>query len=193
MSLTVTSTASQSDPRSDDELIAIANGAGNDAAAAFESLYARYRDWVHALAFRFTRNQDTALDVTQEVFIYFLRKFPGFKLTARLTTFLYPAIKNLAIAHREKSYRFSSNDEVLAGVPDRSIEEGHAKRAELAGVMESLSEGHREVLLLRFVDGLSLQEVAAALEVPVGTVKSRIHNALNTLRSDPRARNYFEP
>jgi RNA polymerase sigma-70 factor (ECF subfamily) len=54
-----------------------------------------------------------------------------------------------------------------------------------------LSAGQREVLLARFVDEMSLEEIAAALEIPLGTVKSRIHNALATLRDDPRTRNYF--
>ncbi len=50
----------------------------------------------------------------------------------------------------------------------------------------------REVVLMRFVDDLSLQEIAAALAIPTGTVKSRLHNALATLRDDPRTRRYFE-
>jgi len=48
------------------------------------------------------------------------------------------------------------------------------------------------VLLLRFVDGLSLAEVAEAMDIPLGTVKSRLHNSLQTLRADERARNFFE-
>ena len=50
----------------------------------------------------------------------------------------------------------------------------------------------REVLLLRFVDGLSLAEIAEAMDIPLGTVKSRLHNALQTLRQDERTRNFFE-
>jgi RNA polymerase sigma-70 factor (ECF subfamily) len=46
---------------------------------------------------------------------------------------------------------------------------------------------------MRFVDGLSLEEIAAALDIPLGTVKSRLHNALNALRADPRVRKFFEP
>lgn len=183
---------SQSDPRTDDELVAAANAGGDDGLRAFEALYHRYRDWVLALAFRFTRNHDTALDVAQEVFTYLLRKFPGFTLTAKLTTFLYPAVKNLAITQRDKARRFGGGDDVLLSHPAAAPAEASARRGELAAVMDCLSDGHREVLLLRFVDGLSMQEIAAALEVPVGTVKSRLHNALNLLREDERAKKYFE-
>jgi len=48
------------------------------------------------------------------------------------------------------------------------------------------------VLLLRFVDDLSLAEIAKAMNIPLGTVKSRLHNALAALRHDPRTKEYFE-
>jgi RNA polymerase sigma-70 factor (ECF subfamily) len=48
------------------------------------------------------------------------------------------------------------------------------------------------VLLLRFVDGFSLNEIAEALEIPLGTVKSRLHHALDSLRQDGRTRKFFE-
>ena len=171
------------DPRTDDELIAIANAGGESGQRAFEALYHRHREWVYALAMRFTRNHDLALDVTQEVFIYFLRKFPGFSLTAKLTTFFYPAVKNLAATHRGKSLRFTGNDEALAAVPahDSGVTDD---RSYMMAMLDGLSEGHREVVLLRFVDGLSMQEIAAAMALPVGTVKSRLHHALATLRND---------
>ena len=179
------------DPRSDADLIALANAGGEAGQRAYEALYHRHRDWVYSLALRFTRHHETALDVTQEVFIYFLRKFPGFVLTAKLTTFFYPAVKNLAIAHREKAQRFAGNDEALAILPDEAVAQNDA-RAEMAAMMEALSEGHREVVLLRFVDGLSMQEIADALSLPVGTVKSRLHNALTMLKNDERAKKFFE-
>src|SRR5437867_1607111 len=96
-----------SDARSDLELIAAINSGD---AAAFEALYFRYRDWVAALAYRFTGDSDAALDVLQETFLYFLRKFPGFRLTANLKTFLYPAIRNLSIAARRKAQRYQTSE-----------------------------------------------------------------------------------
>lgn len=180
-----------SDPRPDEELIAIANKGGDSGQRAFEALYHRHRDWVYAMAMRFTHQHDLAMDVTQELFIYFLRKFPGFSLTAKLTTFFYPAIRNLAMTHRGKSQRFAGGDEAMLAVPDRSSPEID-DRSEMSAMLESLSEDHREVVLLRFVDGLSMQEIAAATRVPIGTAKSRLHHALALLRNDPRAQRYFE-
>ncbi len=54
------------------------------------------------------------------------------------------------------------------------------------------TEEQREVLMLRFVDGLSLAEIGEAMDIPLGTVKSRLHNALQTLRQDERTRAYFD-
>jgi RNA polymerase sigma-70 factor, ECF subfamily len=178
------------DPRSDLELIAAINGGD---AAAFESLYFRYRDWVASLAYRFTGDSDAALDVLQETFLYLLRKFPGFRLTAQLKTFLYPAVRNLSIAASRKTNRYQSSAAELERIEQTAAHDcGDAGAGELALVLAGLSEEHREVLLLRFVDGLSLAEIAQAAEIPLGTVKSRLHNALETLRRDERTKEFFE-
>jgi RNA polymerase sigma-70 factor (ECF subfamily) len=159
---------------------------------AFDALYFRYRDWVVRLATRFTGNADDALDVLQETFAYVFRKFPGFRLTASMTTFLYPVVKNLSIAARRKRTRMASTDAIETPEPAAIESADHRQqRSELETVLASLPETHREVLLMRFVDGMSLQEIAAALAIPEGTVKSRIHNAVATLRNDERARRFF--
>jgi RNA polymerase sigma-70 factor (ECF subfamily) len=178
------------DTRSDLELVAAINGGDAD---AFEVLYLRYRDWVTGLAYRFTGDNDAALDVLQETFLYFLKKFPGFRLTANLKTFLYPAVRNLSIAARRKAARFQSTEPELAQIEQTpSPEVSSAPKSELEVALSSLPEEQREVLLLRFVDNLKLLEIAEAAEVPLGTVKSRLHNALKALRDDPRTRLFFE-
>ena len=58
-------------------------------------------------------------------------------------------------------------------------------------VMAALPNDQREVVLMRFVDDMSLDEIAQTLSVPTGTVKSRLHRALETLRTDPHTREYF--
>src|SRR5437660_4555920 len=167
----------QTDPRSDQELIAAINDGDSD---AFEALYYRYRDWVVSLAYRFTGDRELALDVLQETFLYFVKKFPGFVLTAHFKTFLYPAVRNLSIAARRKSTRYQSNESeraILENTAAPDAAQGACDEVNL--VLARLSEEHREVLLLRFVEDLSLAEIADAMEIPVGTVKSRMHNALH--------------
>ena len=179
------------DEASDQQLIAALN-AGD--AEAFEPLYLRYRDWVVALAHRFTGDESLALDVMQETFLYLLKKFPGFRLTAQMKTFLYPAVKNLSIAARRKASRVQSTEaeqQHLAQMPAGEI--AFTNSAELSAALANLSGDHREVLLLRFVDDLSLAEIAEAVSAPLGTVKSRLHHALETLRSNPRSKEFFAP
>lgn len=176
------------DPRSDSQLVAALNRGD---VSAFDALYFRYRDWVVRLAQRVTGHNDDALDVMQETFTYLFGKFPGFVLTARMTTFLYPVVKNLSIAARRKRGRHTS-DLPLTDPAAPAAEDEDRQRQELAAALASLPEGQREVLLMRFVDDLKLSEIAEALGVPEGTVKSRLHNALARLKEDPQIREYFD-
>jgi len=114
---------------SDQELIELVNQGDPD---AFEALYRRYRDWVFSLAWRFTGNQQDALDVLQETFTYLLGKFPAFALTASMTTFLYPVVKHLSIAVRSKSRRFTSDEEILGELTAPVLEDAQSSRSELA-------------------------------------------------------------
>lgn len=180
----------QPDSTSDQQLIAAIN-AGD--AAAFETLYFRHRDWVVNLAHRFTGSEDLALDVMQETFLYFLKKFPGFRLTANLKTFLYPAVKNLSIAARRKSGRYQSTEAEQQILEQTATETPQPCRSsELSAALANLSQEHREVLMLRFMDDLSLAEIAQATGIPLGTVKSRLHNALGLLRQDRLTKEFFE-
>ena len=183
------------DRRSDEELIGVCNvGDAPEAARAFEALYRRHRDFVLRVARRFTRDRELALDALQETFAYLLNKFPpagsGLTLTARLPTLLYPAAKNAAITAARKARR-------AAGAGDAELDELPAEvppdAAPIDAALTALSPERREVVTLRFVDDLSLAEIAVALDVPLGTVKSRLHLALKELREDPRIKDLFDP
>jgi len=160
---------------------------------AFDVLYHRYKDWTFRLAWRFAGNQTDAHDVVQEVFVYLAGKLrTGLVLKAGLTTLLYPAVKHTALAIKRKRSRqkeMIEGTDVPAGDPGP---DPAALRAELSQVMASLSDAHREVLLMRFVDDMTLEEIGVALGVPVGTVKSRLHHAIAGLKEDGRLRRYFE-
>ncbi len=160
---------------------------------AFEALYLRHRDWAVNLAFRFTGDRELALDVLQEAFLYLLKKFPGFTLRAKFTTFLYPVIRNLALNVRKKSQRYELVDDKLEELTE-PVEPvtGEELGDELRVVMGDLPTQQQEVLHLRFVDDHSLNEIAEILEIPSGTVKSRLHNALRALAENPRTKKYFE-
>lgn len=178
----------QPDPRTDEALVAAAD-AGD--ASAFAALYYRHRDWVVRLAYRVTGDADLSLDVLQDVFAYLLARFPGFRLTAGLRTYLYPFVRHIAIERQRKARRFTAADGEFDRLPAPETRRTDAADTDLAVVLATLPEGQREVLLLRFVDGMSLHAIAAALALPLGTVKSRLHNALATLREDARTRRFF--
>ena len=175
------------DARTDRELVEAANDGDLD---AFDALYLRYRDWVVRLAWRFTRSDSDALDVLQETFHYLLRKLPRLRLTARMTTFLYPVVRNFSIRAQRKKRRAAPGDDLLPDLPAAPASP-RTSRQELAAVLRTLPEEQLEVVLMRFVDDMALAEIAEALGIPLGTVKSRLHNALNALREDERTRAYF--
>jgi RNA polymerase sigma-70 factor (ECF subfamily) len=143
------------------------------------------------LAHRFTGDADDALDVLQETFAYFHRKFPGFRLTARLSTFFYPVVRNISLAIRRKRGRFLGDADASDVLPSISSS-CPSEPGDLAQVLARLPVAQREVLLMRFVDGMSLDEIGVSLSIPLGTVKSRLHNALAALREDPKTRAYFQ-
>ncbi len=172
------------DSRRDSELVAALNK-GEE--FAFDAIYYRYRDWVVRLARRMTGNNEDALDVLQETFLYLAGKFPGFRLSSSMASFLYPVVKNLSIEIRRKSQRYR-----IGGQVPETASPAEPSASELEMVIAGLPEGQREVVLMRFVDDLSLAEIADALAIPLGTVKSRLHGAIETLRNDPRARRYFD-
>lgn len=172
------------DPRTDQQLIAAINAGDDD---AFDVLYFRYRNFVLRLAKRWTGNDADALDVAQDAFLYLAEKFPGFRLTCAMTSFLYPVVRNLSIAARKRSQRFAG-DESLDALPSETT----SSDDDLSAMLRHLSATHREIVLMRFVDDLPLQEIADALKVPLGTVKSRLHHAIETMRNDDRTRKYFQ-
>ena len=168
------------DERPDQALIAAANAGDR---TAFESLYLRYRDWAYSLGLRFCNDHHDACDVVQETFLYFLGKFPGFELRCQVKTFLYPAVRNLSIKRAQKRRRMESVDE-LALDPEGAVDatDEMNPRQRLVHMVKDLPEAQREVVLLRFADDLDLAEIAEALDIPLGTVKSRLHHALKKLR-----------
>ena len=173
----------KSDQPTDEELVTALNAGESD---AFDALYHRYSEWVLRMAWRLTRHEDDSLDVLQETFAYLARKFPGFELTAAMTTFLYPAVRNLSIAARRRRQRSIGEFTELQHIPAENSSLPDAHR-DLTEALSGISENHREILLLRFVDELNQSEIADRLGLPLGTVKSRLHHAIRAVRQSPAA------
>ena len=145
---------------------------------AFEALYRRYRDWVTDLGERWTGNRDDALDVLQDTFAYLFGRFPGFVLTAQLKTFLYPVVRNLSLGRVRRRRPEVDVDALAETLPAPPV----TASGDLGHLLDAMPAPQREVLLLRYADDLSLAQIAEALAIPVGTVKSRLHTALTALK-----------
>ena len=188
------------DRRSDRELVELCNrGDRDEAVQAFETLYRRHRDYVTRVSLRFGADREAAVDVLQETFLYLLKKFPpageGLVLTAQLRSLLYPVAKNLTLNSLRQRGRIDGSEEFD---PDRlpaPAVDDPAERdpARLSAAVARLPAERREVLLLRFVDDMSLQDIADTLSIPLGTVKSRLHTAVRELRESPEIKDFGKP
>jgi len=175
---------------------------GGDA-AALETLMERYGSRVYRLAYGITRNGADAEEVVQDVFVNLFRKIDNFEGRAALGTWIYRVTLNAAmIKHRGKRFevevplevqlpRFLADGhredypgltgEDWSGTPEEELLSQEA-RALLNRAIGELPDHYRGVLLLRDVEGLSNEEVAAALGESLASVKSRLHRARMVLR-----------
>lgn len=156
--------------------------------SAFEALVDRWQKPVYHHALRMTNDPEDAADVTQEVFLRLWRALPSFRGESALSTWLYRLTDNAAIdlLRREKKRRgtLSLDDDDVppllpadpAPSPQEQAERSETRR-QVAEGLARLSKEHRRVLILRELDGLSYQEIAAILRLNPGTVKSRIARA----------------
>lgn len=177
----------QDPARETDELLLDAFRRGNTDALGI--LYDRYARTVLAFAMRFTADRALAEDVVQDCFEDLIDRIDHFELRGQLTSWFYVVAKRRALRLRERSERAQGELEPEAlAIPV----EGPASTEDLRRLLSRLPAAQQEVLALRFLDGWDLQSIADALEVPLGTVKSRVHNALAALREDPACRKYFE-
>jgi RNA polymerase sigma-70 factor (ECF subfamily) len=178
------------DDRTDAELVAAINRGPPGADGAFAALYLRHRDFVLRIARRMTPDDATAADLTQDAFLALADQFPGFELRAKMTTYLYSVVRNRA-ASLARSRR------PMAPIERAALEASSGPQADAEGLaalreaVDRLPESQREVVLMRVVDGMSVGDVAIALGVPTGTVKSRLHAALGALRAESGLRRWF--
>jgi RNA polymerase sigma-70 factor (ECF subfamily) len=135
---------------------------------------------------RLVRSEDDAWDLLQETWISAFRALPALRDTRALPAFLYRTARNHALAHvRHRQADFSLYAALDA--PENSTEVEPTFTAEDAAAvhagLEKLSLPHREVLTLFFLKDLTINEIATVLDIPPGTVKSRLHHAKKALKA----------
>ena len=163
---------------------------------AFEALYDRFKDYVYRTALFVTRNGDEAEDATQEAFLDVLRALPNYQVEgpARFETWLYRVTVNRCRSRMRRkrlpSAEWDDMEERLERIPEKAPQhqpEKETLRQERAVALwksvDSLSEGHRAVILLRYQQEMSYGEIAQTLGISEGTVKSRLYHAHRKLKS----------
>ncbi|MBV9772243.1 MAG: RNA polymerase sigma factor [Bryobacterales bacterium] len=151
---------------------------------AFLAIYHRHRSSVFQFAWRLTGLQSVAEDVTQECFLTLVRGtgFDGDR--GGLRTYLFGIARNLVLRRLRISERETEEAAEAAAPIDVLAELLEAERSELlAGAIAKLSMLQREAIVLFTYEDLSLEEIAKITGVDVGTVKSRLHRARESLRS----------
>jgi RNA polymerase sigma-70 factor (ECF subfamily) len=169
---------------------------------AFRTLFERYHRRAYAVAFGVLKNKQDALDVVQDGFVKVHRHIDKFQGTSSFYTWLYRIIMNLAIDHVrrrrnakgcEYDDKVGRNDDEVAGdgtLLPRILDANPGKtviRRELLeriqNALDELPEHHRAVILLREVEGLSYEEMAEVLDVPKGTIMSRLFHARKKMQA----------
>lgn len=160
--------------------------------AAFGELVKRYQRRAYAVAYGLVGNRDDALELAQESFVKAYRAMGRFNTEMPFYPWLYRIVRNTCLNHLKKRSRRSeaSLDGMMAqGTDFPAADRGPAEsagadelRRRLARSMQRLTGPHREILSLRHIDELSYEEIAQVLEVPNGTVMSRLHAARRALR-----------
>src|SRR5688572_8255195 len=167
----------------------------NGDVAAFEPLVAKYRDRVWRLAFNVLRDREEAWDTAQEAFIKAWQALPSFRGQSAFYTWLFRIAMNVATDRtRQRAARGRAfgtervpEEDWERLMPDQGAGPDDAagraeERERITRALAALSESHRAIIMLSDLEGLSYREIAEVLDIPMGTVMSRLHNARKRLR-----------
>jgi RNA polymerase sigma-70 factor, ECF subfamily len=172
---------------------------------AFDALVLKYQHKLVKLVMRYVRNPAEAEDIAQEAFIKAYRALPQFRGDSAFYTWLYRIAINTAknaVVSRDRSpieYELDRNSsdesyDMQARMKDSETPEGLVLtdeiRSTVNAAIDALPEDLRTAIVLRELEGLSYEEIAAAMDCPVGTVRSRIFRAREAI--DRRLREVFE-
>lgn len=161
---------------------------------AFRQLVERYQRKVYTIAFGVVRNPDTALDITQDAFVRVHKNLATFKGDSSFYTWIYRIVLNLCIDRKRRQARqaevdyddgishgegFTDGPTLASTGIDNPAQAAHRKELveHMDRALATLSEEHKAILLMREVDGLSYEELAESLDIPKGTVMSRLFHA----------------
>lgn len=174
---------------SDDASLIAATLAGDT--AAFGQLVGLYQDRLYNSLLRVLGSAEDAADIAQDAFVQAFTKLDTFRGSSAFYTWLYRIAFNLAMSHARRGHKAASLDgikslvgeEPMDGQPNAEAGVLMQERAELVhAALAELNLEHRQIIVLREIDGLRYDEIADILSLPVGTVRSRLFRARLELR-----------
>jgi RNA polymerase sigma-70 factor, ECF subfamily len=150
--------------------------------AEFQAAFDQHKDAVYRFAWRMSGSPVTAEDITQDVFVGLLRHPDRFDpARGPLRAFLLGIARNLALKRWRAEHRYEPLDDDVDVMAPVDLERGEV--GEIVGhAVRALGPLQREVVILAEYEGLTLAEIARAVDADVGTVKSRLHRARENLR-----------
>jgi RNA polymerase sigma-70 factor, ECF subfamily len=160
-------------------------------AAAFGQLVLKYQDRLYNTVLHVAGNAEDARDIVQDAFVHAFTKLDGFQQSSAFYTWLYRIAFNVASSRRRRRRPVISVEHAreTAGLEPIDGGEGPAERVErqercrqVRQAIDALGEEHRLVLVLREIDGFCYETIADILDLPIGTVRSRLHRARLQLR-----------
>lgn len=151
--------------------------------AEFQAAFDQHKDAVYRFVWRMCGSATAAEDITQDVFVGLLRHADRFDPTrGTLRAFLLGIARNLTLKHWRAEHRFEPlDDEEAVAAPSLDLDRGDIGDA-VGRAVRALRPLQREVVILAEYEGLTLAEIARAVDADVGTVKSRLHRARENLR-----------
>lgn len=172
--------------RTDDDSLLVTRFLRGDG-AAFDALFVKYQDYVYNILFGITGNQEEARDLTQEVFLQVYKSLPRFRYGARFATWLYRIAVNRGVdaARGSRRWKFlpildESAAALLPAEADlqpESVFERKMQRETVQRVLMNCPLAHREALVLRYFQDLTVEELAEVLGCSVAAAKVRLHRA----------------
>ena len=148
---------------------------------AFRDLFEAHKDRVYTIAFHYTGNEALARDVSQQVFLKLFTTITQFREDSHFTTWLYRIVANACTDEHRKRRRFVpfSPEIEVRHMTEHGSQESGFHRKEVAksvqGAISELTPKLRLPILLKYVEGLSYDEIAQALDLSIGTVSSRLN------------------
>jgi RNA polymerase sigma-70 factor (ECF subfamily) len=159
---------------------------------AFGDLVTRYQDRLFNSLVRMIGSHEDAADAAQDAFLQAYTKLDSFRGDSKFYTWLYRIAMNVALSRRRRRRTMASIDHAKEAIGNEPLDSGESPEEVVISQeniehvrvgLDQLADEHRQVLVLREIEGFSYEEIADVLSIPLGTVRSRIFRARDELRT----------